>query len=48
MILGPPIGLVASLVGLVRDERKGYAIAGTLVGALGCLPVFLPLVSSCL
>ncbi len=31
MLLGPPVALVVSLVGAVKDETKGFAVAGLVV-----------------
>jgi len=36
-----------SVVGLVRDERKGYAIAGMIAGLLGCLGLVLLMSGIC-
>jgi hypothetical protein len=40
----PPIAVVTSVVGLIRDKTKTEAIAGLIVGlltaALGLIPIF--------
>jgi len=32
----PPLALVFSVIGLVKDRKKGYATAGLVVGGLTC------------
>ena len=35
-MLAPPAALVASIVGVIMDRRKGYAIAGLVISGLAC------------
>ena len=39
---GPPLAVVLSLIGLLMDYHKGFAIAGLVVGGLGCMLWLIP------
>jgi hypothetical protein len=46
LILVLPVSLMVSVVGLFRDRRKGYAIAGLLLSIWPLWPIWLSL-SAC-
>lgn len=33
-MMAPPLAAVLSIAGLIRDRRKGYAVAGLILSAL--------------
>lgn len=35
-MVAPPSALICSVVGLVKDRSKGYAIAGLVISGLTC------------
>ena len=43
----PPAALVTSVIGIARDRAKAFAIVGTVISALFCLPWLLPLILLC-
>lgn len=49
--LAAPVAFILSLIGVIRDSRKGWAIAGLilslLVGAIIAVPFILAFVKNC-
>ena len=35
-MFGAPVALVVSIVGLIKDRPKGFAVAGLVISALTC------------
>ena len=35
-MVAPPLAVLASIVALLKDKSKGYAIAGLVIGGLTC------------